>query len=225
MTTRFITTNARYGVAGLAGGLAGALAMNLFARAARATNRGREAAGAAPERDPGRRGMQSPHAEVQAGDDVAVRTGTIVYRALAGHQPSRDVEAWLGTGAHYACGAALGVCYGLASRRVPSLRAGVGVLYGMLVWAAADEAVMPAGGLSRPPDALPPGLRLYAWCGHWIYGTTLETVTRMAAGEGAALSTSRPPRVRLPLKTARTEVQDQWRGVPGERWPAVARRL
>jgi hypothetical protein len=47
MTTRSMTTNARYAAAGLAGGLAGALAMNLFARAARAVNQGREATGAA----------------------------------------------------------------------------------------------------------------------------------------------------------------------------------
>jgi uncharacterized membrane protein YagU involved in acid resistance len=119
-----------------------------------------------------------------------VRTGKIVYHALTGYQPSRDVEAWLGTGAHYAFGAALGVCYGLASRRVPSLRAGVGVLYGTLVWAVADEAVIPAAGLSRPAEALPPGLHLYAWCGHWIYGATLETVMRMATGEGMASSAS-----------------------------------
>jgi hypothetical protein len=190
MTTRSITTNARYAAAGLAGGLAGALAMNLFARAARAMNEGHEAAGAGPGSDRDGRGVRPPQAEFDAGDDAAVRAGKIVYHALTGHRPSRDVEAWLGTGAHYAFGAALGVCYGLASRRVPSLRAGVGLLYGTLVWAVADEAVVPAGGFSRPPDGLPPELRLHAWCGHWIYGTTLDAVVRMATGEPAALSRS-----------------------------------
>jgi uncharacterized membrane protein YagU involved in acid resistance len=163
---------------GLAGGLLGALAMNLFARAVRIGNHGLEAAGAAPGHDRDGRGMQPPQAEQCADQDAAVKAGTVAYRAVAGHNPRRAVQPWLGSAAHYGFGAATGLCYALASDRAPALRTGFGTLYGSLVWAIADEGVMPALGLSRGPRQLPLGVHAYALCGHWVYGATLEAVMR-----------------------------------------------
>jgi uncharacterized membrane protein YagU involved in acid resistance len=164
--------------AGLAGGLIGALAMNVFARVVRTSNHGLEAPGAAPGSDRDGRGMQPPQARARADQDAAVQAGTAVYRSVTGRAPDRATGRWLGTGAHYTFGAALGVVYALGSSRAPALRAGFGVFYGSLVWAIADEGAMPALGLSRGPRELPLGVHGYALAGHWVYGATLEGFMR-----------------------------------------------
>lgn len=171
-------STARQALAGLAGGLAGAFAMNLFARAVGAARNGREADGAAPGHDRVGRGMQPPQAEGSARDDAAVRVGTAAYETLTGDAPTRKGRSWLGSAAHYGFGAGAGMCYALAASRAPLLRAGFGTLYGTLVWALADEGVVPALGLSRGPRELPAGVHLYSLCGHWIYGATLDAFQR-----------------------------------------------
>src|SRR5215207_4390246 len=93
--------------AGLVGGLLGALAMNVFARAVRTVNDGVEAAGATPGHDRDGRGMQPPQAFDRAGQDAAVQAGTVVYRSVTGETPTRSASRWLGTGAHYGFGAAV----------------------------------------------------------------------------------------------------------------------
>ncbi len=169
----------RRATAGLAGGLLGALAMNVFARVVRTSNHGLEAPGAAPGSDRDGRGMQPPQARTRADQDAAVQDGTVVYRSLTGHTPDRTTSRWLGTGAHCAFGSALGVVYAVGSNRAPALRTGFGVLYGSLVWAIAYEGAMPALGLSRGPRELPLGVHAYALPGHWLYGSTLEGPMRL----------------------------------------------
>ena len=164
---------------GLAGGLLGALAMNLYARAIRAGNHGIEAEGAAPGRDRDGRGMQPPQACIRAEEDAAVQVGSEVYRWLTGREPNRETRTWLGSAAHYAFGGTLGVLYGAASHRAPAVRAGFGLLYGTMVWIIADEGAMPALGLSRGPGGLPTGVHAYALAGHWVYGATLEGSMRL----------------------------------------------
>ena len=175
-------TRARQALAGLAGGLLGALAMNLFARAVAGTRNGREAEGAAPGGDRVGRGMQPPQAAGDAGDDAAVRMGTAAYRAVTGDEPAREARPWLGSAAHYGFGAGAGMCYALFGGRAPVIRAGFGTLYGTLVWALADEGIVPALGLSRGPRQLPAGVHLYSLCGHWVYGATLDAVVRQSDG-------------------------------------------
>ena len=168
----------RVALAGLAGGLLGSLAMDVFARAVRAANGGWEAPGAAPGSDRDGRGVQPPQAEHHAEDDAPSRVGAIAFRAVMGRPPGRRTRRRLGTAAHYGFGAAAGLVYALASRPLPGLRAVGGTMYGTLVWALADEGVLPALGLSRGPRALPAGVHLYALAGHWAYGATVECVRR-----------------------------------------------
>lgn len=168
--------------AGLAGGLLGALAMNLYARGIRAGNRGFEAGGAAPGTDRDGRGMQPPQACIRAEEDAAVQAGSAVYRSLTGHGPDRKTRTRMGIAAHYAFGATLGVLYGAGLQRAPALRAGFGLLYGTMVWVIADETAMPALGLSRGPRDLPAGVHAFALAGHWVYGATLEGSMRLLLG-------------------------------------------
>jgi putative membrane protein len=161
---------------GIVGGLLGAWAMNVFARAVRATRNGREAEGAAPGADRHGRGPQPPQAHTTSDQDAAVKAGSSVYRAVTGDEPSGPTQRWLGTAAHYAFGASTGLAYGVLANRAPVLKTGYGFLYGALVWAVADEGLMPALGLSRGPREQRPGIHAYALLSHFVYGATLEAV-------------------------------------------------
>src|SRR4051812_20354686 len=169
----------RLGLIGLAGGVLGSLAMNVYSRVVRSAN-GQEAAGAAPGSDRDGRGVQPSQAEGRAGQDAAVRVGAAAYRTVVHREPDTATERRLGTLAHYAFGASAGAIYAVASDNLPALRKGFGSFYGGLVWAIADEGVVPALGLSRSPRELPVSVHAYSLSGHCIYGMTLECVRRLA---------------------------------------------
>lgn len=169
----------RHAAIGAAGGLAGALTMNLFAAAVNRATHGHEATDAAPGRSRIGRGMQPPQADGAAEDDGAVRVGTAAFEAVTGTRPGPRTRLRLGTLAHYAFGGSAGMVYGVLVDRAPGLRAGGGALFGSLVWAIADEGMTPALGLSRGPRQLSGGLHAYSLTGHWVYGATVELVRRL----------------------------------------------
>src|SRR3954468_14004430 len=98
---------------GIAAGLLGGLAMDLFARAVVAARHGREADGAAPGRDRAGRGAQPPQADGRAEDDATIKVGAIAYRALTGDDPNAAARHSLGSAAHYAFSATVGACYAM----------------------------------------------------------------------------------------------------------------
>jgi uncharacterized membrane protein YagU involved in acid resistance len=124
--------------------------------------------------------MQPPQSRSRAEEDAAVRLASAVYQAATRRPPEPEQALRLGVMAHYAFSAAVGVGYAIVGRRFPLIRRARGGVYGTLVWALADEGVVPALGLSRAPRALEPGLHAYALLGHWVYGATLEGVRRAA---------------------------------------------
>jgi hypothetical protein len=167
---------------GVVSGLVAAMAMDTFSRCMRALNGGREAAGATSGGERDAKGTQPAQAKESGDDDAAVRVGTAAFTAVTGETPSRETQQWLGTFAHYGFGAAMGVNYMFASERAPDVRRGYGTVYGSLVWAAADEGALPAAGLSKKPGEIPLAVHAYALGAHWVYGATLETCRRLAAG-------------------------------------------
>ena len=167
-------------VAGLAGGLAGAFVMDAFARLVTLDGRTREASGATPGGDRIGRGPQPAQALDRAEEDAATRVGTGAFEALTGRRPDAPTRRWLGSAAHYGFGAGAGVAYAMLTPRVPGLSAGRGTFYGAMVWAAADEGVIPAMGLSRGPRELPAGVHAYALVSHLGFGATLDAVVRIA---------------------------------------------
>jgi hypothetical protein len=164
---------------GLAGGILGAFAMNVYARTARVFNEEREVPGAAPGSDRDGRGVQPAQARDRAENDAATRVGTAAYKAVMRREPDRTTERRLGSAVHYAFGAAAGTIYALASEDLPMLRKGFGSFYGSLVWAIADEGFIPAIGLSREPRNMPADVHAYALSGHCVYGAALECVRRL----------------------------------------------
>ena len=166
---------------GVVSGIVAAMAMDAFSRLIR--RRRRRPRGARARR--GRRARRPRHAAGSGGglgeQDATVKVGTAAFRSVTGYKPGRETQQWLGTAAHYAFGAAVGVNYMLASERAPDLRRGFGTVYGSLVWAAADEGAVPAAGLSKKPGEIPLGVHAYALGAHWVYGATLEACRRIAA--------------------------------------------
>ena len=151
---------------GLAAGLLGGLAMNLYAEA---TKRAREG-----------HGVQPPQKKTAASDDPAEKAGAMVYKAFVGHKPRRRiVKRRLGTAMHYVFSGLCGMAYTLSSEFVPAMRGGFGLLYGTLVWLVADEAVTPALGLSKSPQEIPAADHLFALGGHGVFGATLEAAARL----------------------------------------------
>jgi hypothetical protein len=151
--------------------------MNLFVRTVTRMTGGRETSSATPGPDRAGRGMQPPTACENSAEDAAVRAGTATYQVATGKVVvDRDARRALGTAAHYAFGAAAGVMYGVLAPSAPGLTSGRGIVYGSLVWALADQGLVPALGLSRSPKDLDGKLLLYTWAGHLVYGMTLDGV-------------------------------------------------
>jgi uncharacterized membrane protein YagU involved in acid resistance len=167
-------------LAGLAGGLLGALVTNVYTRVTSTATGGHEGEGAAPGAHRAGRGMQPPQALHDANDDATIKVGSIAYQAITGRSTPASSRAALGAAAHYAFSTSAGLLYGIIASRFPPLRSGYGVAYGCLVWAVADEGIVPALGLSRGPRQLPLGIHIYSLVGHAIFGATLESALRLA---------------------------------------------
>jgi uncharacterized membrane protein YagU involved in acid resistance len=176
---------------GAVSGIVAAMMMDTFSRLMQAYGGGPEAPGATPGRERDARGDQPAQAKGSAEQDATVKVGTAAFRSVAGYTPGRETQLWLGTAAHYAFSAAVGVNYMLASERAPELRRGFGTVYGSLVWATADEGAIPALGLSKQPGEIPLGVHAYALGAHWVYGATLEACRRIASSVLAAWEDSR----------------------------------
>jgi hypothetical protein len=75
---------------------------------------------------------------------------------------------------HYGLGVGPGVLYAMLRRRVPLLGAGMGVAYGLLLFAVNDEFMNTALGLSGPPDAYPASSHVRGLVGHVTLGITTD---------------------------------------------------
>ena len=123
--------------------------------------------------------MQPPQALDRADRDAAVQVGSLAYKVTTSRTPPPASKVQLGAAAHYTFSATVGLIYGVLAARYPAIRSGFGVMYGTLVWAIADEGVVPALGLSRSPRELSAGIHLYSLIGHAIFSATLEGVRRL----------------------------------------------
>jgi len=150
-------------VIGVSAGLAAALIMSLFQSAVT------------------RMGLQS-----QPRKTAAMKAADAISQEVAGASLKPRYKQKADLLLHYLTGAAAGGIYGLFGRLVPALRAGQGLLYGGLVWAMADEGLVPALGLSAPANRKGLGEHGFALSSHLVYGAALDIVrrrmNRMVAG-------------------------------------------
>lgn len=169
--------------AGVAGGLVGSFAMNQFQalwgklmanevrpHGAQSLQQG------TPEHGIGRelaeRGVDEPD------DNAAVRSGNVVSELVLNHHLTKSEKETAGAIAHYAMGVTSGAIYGAVAEVMPSATAAEGLPFGAAVWLIADEAIVPAAGLSRKPNEYPASIHVYAFASHLVYGLTTEIVRR-----------------------------------------------
>jgi putative membrane protein len=109
-------------------------------------------------------------------DNAAVRMASAVSEDVFGHRLAEREKEAAGVVAHYAMGVASGAIYGAAAEMLPAATAGAGLPFGAVVWLVADELVVPALGLSKPPTEHPPSTHVYALASHLVYGLATEIV-------------------------------------------------
>jgi putative membrane protein len=115
-------------------------------------------------------------------DDATVEAAAWISRALLGRDLTPDERKVAGPLLHYLSGAVAGAAYGVLAEMAPRVTAGGGVPFGLAVWLAADEGIVPLLGLTPPPQDNPPHRHLLAAMAHCVYGGTTEAVRRGLRG-------------------------------------------
>jgi len=163
-------------IAGSLAGVAGALAMNLFQRAAARAGGGREVGDATLGIPRTGRGPQPAQALGNASDDSTARVANVAMSAIGYPLTTAREKQMAGEFVHLAFGALNGALYGAAVHLDPRLRLAAGLPFGLAVWALADEGIVPALGLKRSPPDASPALHAYSCASHMVYGATTELV-------------------------------------------------
>lgn len=179
--------------AGLAGGLVASLVMNQFQALWGKLSEGKSKSHGAQSLQDGlpnhgislelqERGSDRPE------DNAAVRTSNAVSELVFNHKLNEHEKEVGGAIAHYAMGATSGAIYGAFAELVPQATVAEGLPFGIAVWAIADEAVVPALGLSKPGSEYPLSKHVYAIASHLVYGITTELVRRQVRHAMSATS-------------------------------------
>ena len=111
-------------------------------------------------------------------EDATMKTAGKLAHAFLHRDLSLDEKKKLGPVIHYAFGAGVGAAYGAVAEFAPRTTFGAGLPYGTAVFLGADEAAVPALGLSKSPKEYPASTHLYGLASHLVYGLSLEMVRR-----------------------------------------------
>jgi hypothetical protein len=109
------------------------------------------------------------------GDPATVKAAEWVV----GHSIDKSEKGRAEGTVHYGFGAALGAVYGAAVELEPWMATGFGMPFGGVVAVVADEALVPAAGLSDPPEDVPVATHLYSIVSHLVFGAALEAARRV----------------------------------------------
>ena len=154
-------------VAGVAGGLLASLAMEQFqALWTKISEKVQEAQGDKP-----RKSRAKP---------TTVKTADAISKRVLGYKVPKNKQKLAGEAVHYAMGTTSAAIYGTLAEFAPVVTAGEGLAFGATVWLVADEASLPALGLSKSPMKVPLSTHVYALASHLVYGAVAEAVRRAA---------------------------------------------
>jgi hypothetical protein len=131
--------------------------------------------GAAQRRFGGAEERNEKEGGVASDEPATVKAAEAVAGPIAG-----DAKSTAGTLMHYVMAAGTGAIYGALSDVLPVATVGRGVPFGAAVWLGADETIVPALGLSRPPWEYPANVHVRAIAAHLLYGAVLDGVLRFA---------------------------------------------
>lgn len=116
--------------------------------------------------------------EEEGDGDATVKAAEAISEGVFDHELTKSEEKVAGPAIHYAMGATSGAVYGAMAELTPLVTVGAGLPFGAAVWLIADEAAVPALGLSESPTEVPLSTHAYALASHFVYGLTTEVVRR-----------------------------------------------
>ncbi len=160
-------------LAGAAGGLLAAFAMNQFQALVSAVSK--------HFAKPGAEGSGSKETPSED-EDATVKTAKTISRIIFHHQLTRDETKWAGPLVHYSLGTTLGVVYGFLGEKWPATTAGAGSVYGTGVWLVADEIAVPAFGLAQGPAETSISSHANALASHLVFGLVTGMTHRFLTG-------------------------------------------
>ncbi len=158
-------------VAGLAGGLAGAWAMNQFQKACSKIS---QRDGSESENE----SMDYRSRQEQATEDATMKAANRVSRIVLQQDLTREEKEELGPLVHYGFGTTMGGVYGTIAEWQPDVKAGFGTAFASVLFVAGDEIAVPALKLSGSPVNYPLSSHVYALASHLVYGLATEGVRR-----------------------------------------------
>lgn len=156
-------------IAGAAGGLAASWVMNVFLAG---SSKAQDAL-----KDPAEKEQEKAQ-QASAGDDSTQKVADAVSHAVTGNHLSKEEKKTGGPLVHYLFGSIMGGVYGAVAEYSQSSRIGAGTVFGTALFLGADEIMVPALGLSKPPTQEPASSQVNHWAGHLVYGATVELVRR-----------------------------------------------
>ncbi len=98
---------------------------------------------------------------------------------LVGAEPTEERKQRLATVLHWAYGMGWGVLYAALRRRLPVLRKGLGLPFGVLFALIGDEVMTQVLGLTAPPKAWPIDAHVRGLVGHVTYAAAAEGAFRV----------------------------------------------
>lgn len=155
-------------LAGMAGGLVAAWAMNVFSEG---PGKKLNAAVEGQQPQPADQGAPQPDATMKAAD-------RIVEEVTGGRHLTWEQQQEGGPIVHYAFGALMGGLYGGLAEYSPLVRSGFGTTFGSVLFGAADMLAVPALHLSGSPEDSPAASLVTPYVTHLVYGITTELVRR-----------------------------------------------
>lgn len=159
----------RGAAAGIAGGLIASWVMNKFM-----AGPGKKLEKSIEEQEPA--GKKQKNTEE---DDATMKAAdAIVEVTTGGRHLSHEGRKKGGPIVHYAFGALMGGLYGTVAEYSKTSRAGLGTIFGTVLFVVGDLIAVPAFRLSTPPTEQPASALINPFAAHLVYGSTTEVVRR-----------------------------------------------
>jgi len=157
-------------LAGVAGGLVAAWAMNAFSEGP-----GQKLSKALQPANPAQ-----PSADSGPRQDATMKAADyLVEFATGGRHLTFEEQQKDGPIVHYAFGALMGGIYGGLAEYSPLVRSGMGATFGSVLFGGADLLAVPGLHLSAPLSDSPPATLVTPYATHLVYGVTTELVRRI----------------------------------------------
>lgn len=158
-------------LAGIAGGLVAAWAMNQWSAGPGSALKSKLESPEDQEREKVAQGDDGD-ATMKAADGLATP-------ARGGAHLTFEGKAKGGPIVHYTYGALVGGLYGGLAEYSKLVRSGFGTTYGTALFVGGDLVAVPAFGLAKPLDAYPLASYVGPFTSHLVYGATTELVRRV----------------------------------------------